>query len=423
MVIIKGHSTKIDEQYSLHIAEKDNKQEFQQILELNVKVHGEPVRGYLERVYNDHPRRDSLYSFYVKDNIVDQIISGLILMPLEWSFGGKILSICEMGFVGTLEEYRGKGFITLLNEKYEQLMAEKGYIISVIRGIPYFYRKLGYEYAIPLDHRIKFSISAIPLEKLQTLNIRKANPNDLKFISEKYREFHKNFFISNKFDEDEYLLKFINDNYNDFKTSTLLISENGIPVGYFTFGRSYDDLGYDIKHSKINHEMCVKILQFVKNTHKSEIETEIIIAIREETELSDFLIKLGGISYNTYGWQVKIPNLKLYLEELKPILEKRVRDSKFNGLTQKVKISNYEEIIELYFKYGILSSVNTVKEYPEEGSCDIRIPEPFIFKLLLGDKSMEELNYIIKDAMIIYNSKNLIDALFPKMKSFGDSYY
>ena len=58
MEIKKGFSTKINEQFSLHIAENNDKKEFQQILELNVKVHGEPVREYLKRIYLDHPKKE-----------------------------------------------------------------------------------------------------------------------------------------------------------------------------------------------------------------------------------------------------------------------------------------------------------------------------------------------------------------------------
>ena len=423
MVIKKGLSKKIDERYSLHIAENYDKQEFQQILELNVNVHGESVRGYLNRIYLDHPKRDDIYCFYVKDNEANQIVSGLILLPLEWSFGGKILSICEMGFVGTLEEYRGKGFIRMLNEEYERLMTEKGYVMSVIRGIPYFYRKLGYEFAIPLDHRIILPLSRIPTDELKNLEVRKANLKDINFVNEKYENYYKSFFISNKFDKDSYIFKFFNDDYNDFKTSTYIIEENGKSVAYFTFGKSYDNLGYDIKTSQINHELGVKILQFIKKIHDSETNNEIDIAIREETKLAELIIELGGITYNTYGWQVKIPILKLYLEKIKPLLESRIRNSNFKDLTQNVKISNYKEIFELLFNNGTITEINIEKGYPELGLCDIQAPGPILYKLLLRDRAFDELNYIIKDAMIKHSSKGLIDVLFPKENSFPDSYY
>ncbi|KKL73302.1 hypothetical protein LCGC14_2076250, partial [marine sediment metagenome] len=40
MELVKGYKRKLNQHFSIHIAENSKKEEFQQILELNVKVHG-----------------------------------------------------------------------------------------------------------------------------------------------------------------------------------------------------------------------------------------------------------------------------------------------------------------------------------------------------------------------------------------------
>jgi hypothetical protein len=46
-----------------------------------------------------------------------------------------------------------------------------------------------------------------------------------------------------------------------------------------------------------------------------------------------------------------------------------------------------------------------------------------LFKLILGDRSFEEINYIIKDAKIKHESREIINVLFPKENSYPDTYY
>ncbi|HDZ18361.1 MAG TPA: GNAT family N-acetyltransferase [archaeon] len=423
MGLAKGYKRKVNQQFSIYIAENSKKEEFQQILELNVKVHGEPVREYLKHIFLNHPRKEDLLFLYIKDSNSNKIISSISLLPLEWRVGSINIPVCEMGFVGTLEKYRGKELIVELNKLYERIMAENGYIISVIRGIPYYYRKLGYEFAIPLDHRMFLSPSKIPLDGLEFLKIRKANLNDIDLIANKYNQYYEDFFISNLFDKDCYISKFFNDNYNEFKASTYLIETGGKTIAYFTFGKSYDNLGYDIKTSRINREYGIKILQFTKEITSIENPDQIDLAVREDTGLAELIGELGGTTYYTYGWQVKIPNLKLYLEKIKQILENRIYNSNFQGLTQDLRISNYKTTIILSFNNGQIPTIKMEKGYQKEGSCDLQIPGSILFKLILGDRSFEEINHIIKDAMIKRESSEIIDVLFPKENSYPDTYY
>ena len=416
MGLAKGYKRKLNQQFSIHIADNSKKEEFRQILELNVKVHGESVREYVKQIFLNHPRKEDLLFLYIKDSNSNEIVSNISLFPLEWRVGSINIPVCEMGFVGTLEKYRGKELIVELNELYEHIMAEKGYIVSVIRGIPYYYRKLGYEFAIPLDHRMVLSPSKIPSDDLEFLNIRKAHLNDIDLIANKYNQYYEDFFISNLFDKDCYISKFINDKYNEFKASTYLIEMGGKSIAYFTFGKSYDNLAYDLKTSHINRE-------FTKEITSIENPDQIDLAVREDTDLAELIGELGGTTYYTYVWQVKIPNLKLYLEKIKQILENRIYNSNFQGLTQDLRISNYKKTIIISFNNGHISTIKMAKGYPKEGSCDLQIPGSILFKLILGDRSFEEINHIIKDAMIKRESREIINVLFPKENSYPDTYY
>ncbi|TFG27428.1 MAG: GNAT family N-acetyltransferase [Promethearchaeota archaeon] len=422
MEFTKGFSRKIDEQFTIKIA-NDDENDFQRILDLNVLVHGEPVRDYLSRIYLEHPRKDQILWLYIEETDSNKVVSSISLMPLKWKFNDITIPVSEMGFVGTLEKYRERGFIGELNHLYEQLMFERGYLISVIRGIPYYYRKLGYEFAMPLDDRMRLSANKIPSTKLNHLHIRKAKLEDIEFVKEMYENYQQDFFISNKFNIDLYVFKHFSDEYNEFKSICYIIEYKGAPSAFFTFGMSYDNLAYDIKASHLNDEQCLKMLQFIKEITHSKMNEKLDLCAREDSDLGRKILSLGGAHYHTYGWQVKIPNLKQFFEKIKVILEKRINNSIFKILTQNIKISNYKETIELILTNGKVAAIQLEKGYPKEGTCDLQVPGPMLNKLLIGDRSFEEINYIVKDAMIRFEVKDIINTLFPKKSSVPDSYY
>ena len=419
-MIEKGFFTKLDEQFSLRIS-TDSNEEFFKILELNVAVHGEEIKDYIERIYKEHPKKKDILWFYIEDNNTGQIISLLTLMPLEWKFEGIMLPVCEMGFVGTLKGYRKKGLIGKLNEFYERVMIERGYLLSGLRGIPYYYRRLGYEFVLSLDERFSLSPNKIPPMELSHLDIRKASRKDIGYIENQYNSNSNSFLISNIFDTESFYFKFMNDSYDDSKLSAYIIEENGKPEGYFLIGKSFDNEVYTIITPQLSPPQMIKLLQHINDNPKEEKDLNLNIA--EFSEFGKYILSIGGKLQSNYGWQLKIPDLKRFFESIKVVLENRIENSNFNNLSKMVIISDYKQSIELIFNNGKIEAIKRKSGYPEVEKCDVRIPGAMLLKLLLGDKTIDEINHIVKDARVNPSSKNLIKILFPQVNSIPDTYY
>ncbi|TKJ22939.1 MAG: hypothetical protein CEE42_12515 [Promethearchaeota archaeon Loki_b31] len=418
-MIEKGFFTKLDEQFSLQIS-TDSNEDFIKILELNVAVHGEEIKEYIKRIYKEHPKKKDILWFYIEDNSTGQIISSLTLLPLKWKFEGKILPVCEMGFVGTLKEYRGKGLIDKLNEFYERVMMERGYLLSCLRGIPYYYRRFGYEFVLSLDERFSLSPNQIPSMELSHIDIRKAMRKDIDYIENQYNSNSNNYLISNSFDTESFYFKFMNDSFDDSKLSAYIVEENGKPEGYFLIGMSFDNEVYTIITSQLSSPQMIKLLQHLNENSKNE--KDLILNVAEFSEFGKYLFSMGKLQSN-YGWQIKIPDLKRFFESIKVVLENRIEKSKFNNLSKTVIISNYKQSIELIFTKGKIEDIKIESGYPDAEKCDVRIPGAMLLKLLLGDRTVDEINYIVKDARINPSSKKLIEILFPKVNSIPDTYY
>jgi hypothetical protein len=422
MEIKKGFFQKLGDKFTLRIA-NDEKDELNKLLDLNTTVHGELIREYIEHLYLNHPKKNEMLWFYIENNESNQSISGITLMPLIWKIGGISIPICEMGLVSTLEKYRGMGFIKKMNELYERSMSERGYIMSVIRGIPYYYRRFDYEFAVPLDVRIHLSADKVPLDDLNYILIRKATSKDIAFIKEQYNSFYSQFYIINSFNEEGFIYRFLNDKFDENILSTYILEDHGQSVAYFSIGKSFDNKAFTIITPHLSNLQMIKVLQYVKELNEKSDNSIIPLHVRYDVDFGKFIIQLGGITHQSYGWQIKIMNLKLFFELIKPIIESRIQNSEFKELTRNVVISNYNENIELIFKKGKIIKINMKMGYPDENECDIRIPGALLNKLILSDKTIDEINYIIDDAIVNPSSKMLINVLFPKKISYPDTYY
>jgi len=418
----KGYCTKVDNQFSIHIAE-DTDEEIEAIVSLNREVHQDEIlETFIRQLFLEYPRKNEILWLYIKDDKENKLVSSICLAPLEWQIKDIILPVCIMEFVGTLEQYRGKGFIKILNELYENIMDQNGYIFSVITGIPFFYRTLGYEYVSSLDDRITIPASKIPNNKYENVNIRKANSKDIPFIATKYTQFHNNFYIFNRFDPECFKFKYLREQFNSEVRTTFIFDDAGVDNNYFSIGMSYDNQNYEIYSPDLSKREVITLLQFVKTIGNYNENEVITLSISEQSPLYSCVISLGGTPVSTYGWQIKIPNLVKFLNFIKKMIENRVKNSKFKGLTKAIRISNFDDTIELDFNNGKIENIEIEKEYQNPKPTDLSIPGALIFKLLLGDRTIDEISYIIKDALVNSSSKSLIETMFPKKKSMFGSY-
>ncbi|MHA1107342.1 MAG: GNAT family N-acetyltransferase [Promethearchaeota archaeon] len=425
MKIIKGYSQKIDEQFTLRVA-NDNDEEIEKIVKLNLNVHGDFLKDIVPRIFQDHPRKKDTLCFYVEEKYTGQAVSSLVLEPLEWCFDNVIVPSCEMDFVATLPQYRGKNFIGLMNELYEQVMKERGFLLTVLRGIPYYYRRFGYEFVFNLDERITLMNNMIPDIEHGDLGIRKANEEDLSYIKEKYEEFFHKFFVSNKYEPVSFKYKFMNEAISENYFSAYILEERNTKLSIFFIGVSYDDSGFSLIVPPVSKLNMNKILLFIKKEFidkqdKKADETKFCCST--ETKFGQYLIKLGGVADLSYGWQVKIPNLTIFFRHIKSILEQRIEVSQFKGMSREIKINDYHEIITIKFSNGKVTDVTSEVKFSEPGVSDVKIPGPMLYKLILSYNSFDEIKFIMKDAVIKPESKPLIDVLFPKKKSYPESYY
>lgn len=130
----------------------------------------EDVRGITRRFVEHHPDMNREHFFMVKHG--EKAVAGLLLIPQVWKIGGVEMKVAEMGCVGTDPLHRRKGVQWILNDEFDKYAIEQSYDLCVLAWIPYFYRQLGYQYAVELDYSTEIELAKIP-EKESGIRVEK----------------------------------------------------------------------------------------------------------------------------------------------------------------------------------------------------------------------------------------------------------
>lgn len=356
----------------------------------------------------------------VEDTKTNRLVSSISLIPGVWEYEHVPLRVAELGVVGTLKEYRHRGLIRAQMEVFERKLQEGGFDLGVIRGIPYFYRQFGYEYAIPLDCRCTLGLDQIPAlaeGEEETVAIRPLTQADTPQALSFYKQMTDSFCLRAAHDADSWRYPETLSVGNPMRLESYIVEQGGRPVGYFRVG-PFDQGRGSIpccEASALPYAATLATLRFLKRQAQERGGKAVALELHQGSPLVKVARYLGGQERKPYAWQVRIPDRIRFFQHIAPVLERRLAESPLAGLTQRVPINFYRETVELVFQEGRLERVSSLGKTEEES---IRVPPDAEARLLTCYQSREEIAAYRLDLTVRSSFQLLVDALFPKKESY-----
>jgi predicted acetyltransferase len=301
-------------------------EDVEQYLELIRKIWGEDggVDKLTKKLINYHPEM-TLKNFYVTRD-KGRMISTINLIPVTWDIGGIHLKVAEMGHVGTLPEYRGKGLIRRLVDEYHKEVEKQRYDLAVIEGIPYFYRQFGYEYAIPLLEETRIRLDQIP-EYKSKVKIRPFTEKDIPEAMKFLERPQSKFYVHNARDETIWEMQqktSIASDPEPFEGYSL--EEKGEMIAYFRIREIPKEKELLLTEiADVDRLAAEAVLSFLKNYgFRRNLET-LSANISYGEPFTEYLVSLGAVKrVPTYAWQIRITDYVRIFQKLKPLFEKRL---------------------------------------------------------------------------------------------------
>lgn len=403
--------------------------EVERLAVFNATVHQDAHVAEMTRALAlHHPDSRPEYWLIVEDAATGQIVSSLCLIPWTWRYADVTLRSAEMGIVGTLPDYRRRGLVRALDRRFKRLLDDGGFHLSHIQGIPYFYRQLGYEYALPLEGGWHLRLDQVPDEAAALAGrsaFRRATPDDVPALVRLYDEAARHLDISAQRDERAWRFLLEHEPHTATASETwLLLDQGGGPRGYwraarFGFG---DGLIVD-EASWLPLDAAKAVLGKVKAQAAERGKPFIRLSAPDTNPLVAVGRAWGAQNAGRYAWQIHVPDPVRLLRQIAPVLERRLTESFLAGITRVVCLDLYREQIVLHLSEGEVTRVERGSAGVVEGAVRLALPPNLLAPLVLGWRGRAALAAAYPDVGIWGDAELFADVLFPPMTAFLQTQY
>ena len=141
----------------------------------------------------------------VEDSRTGAIVATMNLISQTWSYEGVEFPVGRIELVGTHTDYRLRGLMRAQLDTVHRWSAERGELVQGITGIPWFYRRFGYE--MTMEHmggRIVAveDVPGLPPGEVEPYTLREATDDDIPFLARTYRRSTERLLVSCVRDEE-----------------------------------------------------------------------------------------------------------------------------------------------------------------------------------------------------------------------------
>jgi hypothetical protein len=391
-----------------------------------------------------HPTVKASDFTVVEDTKTSKIVSSFCWISQHWTYDGIPFGVGRPEMVGTHPDYRGRGLVRAQFELAHEWSAQRGELIQVITGIPFFYRQFGYEMTMQLGAgRSGFQSTTPKLKKDETepYVLRPATVNDLPFMREMYAIRAKRQMVDCI--RDDTLLRYeldgkAVDDVTRFEFR-IITTPQGEPVGLLLhpprlWGANMAVQVYELKPDISWLAVSPSVMRYLWATGNTYYEQELAKMKEEDRPKKDRMSQITfevGLSHpvydamrfhlpqehRPYNWYIRVPDVIGFLRHITPALEHRLQKSVVVGHTGELKLSFYRTGIRMVLEQGNIKSIEPWQPTPDdEGSASF--PDHTFLHLVFGNNTMDELRAMRPDLWAAGNANHVVlDALFPKRHS------
>ncbi len=412
------------------------------IAEFQAVVHQDPpdfepqpflVHWTRELMDGSHPRASARDWLLVHDTTHGRIAAAQCLVPMEARFSGVPLRAAQVELVGTHPEHRRRGLIRRMMNEMHGWADAAGCDLTLIDGIPWYYRQFGYEMAVEDRAARNVPRGALPRERpdeASRVKLRRATADDLARFERLYArgtERHRLAFVRGQTDWRFELSR----HAEGARYRELWVIEDGAahPVGVMSHTPILWPPGWlhlnmiEVEDDVAWSDVMPGVLWHLR-TRGLEQES------RQGIELLGATLSLGTEhpcyeairtrltpGHPGYALYLRVPDVRGFVEKVTPALEANLAASDLAGHSGSLALSFYRDGVRLELERGRISSVTSWRPATDDPG-DLAFPDLTYLHLLFGHRSWSELYPIFAD-VFAWKSETvpLLNALFPKQPS------
>jgi hypothetical protein len=161
--------------------------------------------------------------------------------------------------------------------------------------------------------------------------------------------------------------------------------------------------------------MC---LEFLKERASEHGLCSVRVNGPESNNLCGVALAYGGVARKGWKHQVRIPDMVRFLTAIQSVLERRLKGTMFQGLTQDVRLNTYRRCYALSFKDGQITRISDEGFVDRTQTPEFGVSEQDLVRVILGAADMDEISEHNIDSYARGLTRHLVRTLFPKRESF-----
>lgn len=410
------------------------------LAKFNQDIHGEDewdgkgvAEWTLDLISGDGPNFTANDFTIVENTHTGEIVSSCCLISQTWAYEGIPFKVGRPELVGTKQEYRRQGLVRQQFEILHEWSKNRGELAQAITGIPFYYRQFGYEMTLSLDtgrYGYELHVPTLQEEEREPYTFRSATNEDISFLKTTYDRACTRYMITAVWDEDLWHYELIGKRkYNINRRDIFIIEDqNGSKVGFIGIPpikwRKLSVLTlYELSPGFSWSEVSPSVIRFLWQKGEALAKEQ-----GQEQKMFGFWLGPSHPAYTAmasklpreskpYSYYMRVPDLPALIKLITPVIEARLGDSPFAYFSGDIGLNFYKFGLKITIKKGRLTQVAHLYSLDPEKS-KANFPSLVFLHLLFGHRSMDELDHAFTDCYAKdEDTKNLLDALFPKKAS------
>lgn len=408
--------------------------------QFNGEIHGEnpqDAEGVAawtrDLLVKPHPTFHTDDFLIIEDTTAGKIVSSLNLISQTWMYEGISFPVGRPEIVGTDPAYRNKGLVRKMFEVIHQWSCERGELVQVITGIPYFYRQFSYEMGLNLSGgRAGYEPQVPKLEegKEEPYLVRLAVPADIPWLEKMYARECRYSMISAEWNDElwQYEIEGKSQPHVNRWVPCVIEDRTGKPVGYLVHPAI--DWGGTMVATRYELDEGVSFLAVTPSVIRYLMEIGKKFTAEGKRDLNGFGFWLGESHpvytvipgrlprvQKPYAYYVRVPDLAAFLQRIAPVLEKRLAASPCTGHTGELKVGFYRGGVKLVFENGKLTCAENWQPKVRDDEGNAAFPNLTFLQMVFGYRSLEEIKHAYADCWTQQDAAVLLSILFPTRPS------
>jgi hypothetical protein len=370
----------------------------------------------------------------VEEAASGRIVSSLVLISQTWTYEGIPFKVGQPDIVSTAPDYRRRGLVRAQLEEVHRWSAARGELVQGITGIPWYYRRFGYEMALSLDaarFAYRANVPSLPDGEEEPFVFRPATLGDLPFISAMYEQGAARSLVAAVRDEALWCFDLERRHERNGMSAHIVVAEArdrpGEPVALVMHARQLWGTELGVRLCEVRPgvpwlAVASSVLRRLDTVGAEYAERDggafhgIIFDLGETHPLYDTVPRRLPRVDRPYAWYLRVPDLAGYVRHIAPALERRLAASPQGGYSGDLTVSFFQSGLRLVCEEGRITVAEWRPDRIEAG--DALFPDLSFLPLLFGFRSLEDIERAYPDCAVATDAAAaLLPILFPRKDS------